>query len=149
MAIIGKPIGRKVIDYGGTSNALQEAVKLKLENALIKCFDGNNRKPVYPFVILGEVLNSPFNSKGIRGTYANMTLNLWSDEAGSLEAKGLTDMIIDLLTYAPLQLRSGYKVVTSKLDHARIIPADNSATNISRSMIYLDFVIVETGECNI
>lgn len=147
MAIKGKAIGRPIVDYGGTSNALQEAIITQLAKFGINYFDGNSRKPEYPYVVIGEELTSSNNTKTSRGYYHNVTLNLWSDEAGSLEVKGLTNIIVDMLTTEPFPMPKGHVLRYQRLDHFRVIPADNSATNIARSTIYLDFKTEDFTRC--
>lgn len=136
----GKPVGRKLMDGRNAENSLQQSIVEILMADGIEVFDGNNRKPNPPYVVIGEALTSGNNTKDTIGYDHNITLNVWSNESGSMETKYVTSRIIDLLiNNGNIPLSDGYCVIKPRLDHVRYLPADNSATNIQRAMVYLDF----------
>lgn len=149
-AMTGVPAGRVFkAPWRSAGNALQQGIYERLIAGGINVWDGNNAKPEYPFVVIGEDLSSGVMTKQTIGYDHNVTLNLWNDEAGSFELKSYNSRIIDLLINDRnwVQLPDDYLIIYKRLDHYRAIPSDNGATNIARSMLYLDFRTIDEITC--
>ncbi len=99
--------------------AIQEAVYARLSGdeqlaAMVKgVFDEVPEQVVYPYVTVGEAVETPFDTHDCYGAKVDTANHIWSDYRGYLQGNRIAGQIVALLARQPLDV-DGHRVVTVK-----------------------------------
>ncbi|MEV1006130.1 DUF3168 domain-containing protein [Streptomyces sp. NPDC049881] len=74
--------------------------------------DGAPEPAPYPFVVLGEAMETPDNSHSGYGRQTVVTLHVWSRARGFAEGHGIAVRLVQLLDHQPLAVEGHHHIVT-------------------------------------
>jgi len=90
---------------------IQKAVFTRLNNALnVPVYDAVPDNAVAPYVVIGDDTLIEFDSDGVNGFEATVTIHTWSIYRGRFEVKNLMGLIYNALHRAELNVQ-GYNLV--------------------------------------
>jgi hypothetical protein len=73
----------------------------------------------YPYVTIGEALETPDNAHGQFGRNVLLTVHVWSDQRGFLQGQQIVDRLVQLLDHQRGALAiQGHRVVSIRFENA-------------------------------
>lgn len=75
-------------------------------------YDWVDGDPAYPYVVIGEALETPDNTHSGYGRQTPVTLHVWSRYRGYKQALEIAQRIIQVLDHQPLAVAGHHHVVT-------------------------------------
>lgn len=98
--------------------------KLKADNTLMSMikgvFDDVDEDQGFPYVVIGEATENPFNTFGKNGKESTITIHIWSDYKGFKEALDILKQLNSLLDDANFTM-SDHNLVLIQYDNAQTI----------------------------
>lgn len=85
-------------------------------------FDGEAPEgTAYPYVTLGDAIETPDNAHGAFGRQTVQTLHVWSEYRGYAEANAIAYRLQELLDHQPLTI-TGHRHVVTRFEFAQTLP---------------------------
>ena len=101
-------------------NALKKAAKSLLSALGSPVFDSVPKGHPYPYIVLAEIENKPWNTKTTDGVESFFTIKVASDYTGSKAADEIGNAVIEKMTRGALALDDEFVIVAIYFDNSRI-----------------------------
>lgn len=105
-------------------------------------FSEAGKKPILPYVFVGEVTANSYTTKQTGGQEVTLTIHTWSDFAGDDEVLQIHPVILEALNEG-IDVGEQYYVMLSDLENEQILRNPDRQTR--QGILEVNFTVMENG----
>tara|TARA_R100000808_G_scaffold48_2_gene291 strand:- start:415 stop:849 length:435 start_codon:yes stop_codon:yes gene_type:complete len=134
-------------------NSVQAAIFTALngnvtwDSANVPVYDLPQPGTAYPYVLIGDDIDVPFDSHSTPGTSTDLTIDVWTKSEGRKDCKGIAravDVLIDRVGDPPSFTVSGYKTVILRRLESRTLRDESPEGNVlHRAITRYNLILME------
>ena len=119
---------------------LRTALNLRMSNGIqAPVFNGNApRDQIFPYVIIGESVESEFGTKTSAGANLLLTMHIYTEEDGYDQIDTLKGQMLRSISGPPVTLDANWKLIWTEMDGSSKYRYD---TTTAHCVVYLRFVL--------